>query len=192
MPLPYLLLDNYDSFTYNLYDYMAKLGAKVVVKRNDAPDLSDAFSQKWQGIVLSPGPKTPREAGRMMECIDIFYQKLPILGICLGHQAIGEFFGATLQKAAQPRHGKTSFITHNESQLFQNLPNPMQVMRYHSLVLTHFSEIPLHIAAVAIDDDAVMAFTHHSLPLYGVQFHPESILSPQGLALISNWLQMTH
>ena len=187
--LSILLIDNYDSFTYNLYDYLEQCGAKCTVLRHDAPELEAALTQTWDGIVLSPGPKTPHEAGQLMGLLHHWHLQLPILGICLGHQAIGVYFGATLQKARLPMHGKTSWIHHDNDPLFAAIPNPTEVMRYHSLIISDLADTPLRVIAHTADDATVMAIRHHSLPIVGVQFHPESILTKAGLQLIKNWLQ---
>jgi anthranilate synthase component 2 len=195
-----LLLDNYDSFTYNLYDYLVQSGCAVVVKRNDEIQARDVDALRPDGIVFSPGPRTPKEAGCLMDVIKEYHERLPMLGVCLGHQAIGEFFGATLQKAIRPVHGKTAQVFHvlendesdNESQsgqnLLYNIPQPFEAMRYHSLVLTELPEMLIPLAQTT--DGELMAMRHRTLPLYGVQFHPESILTPHGLPLIKNWVSI--
>lgn len=182
-----LLIDNYDSFTYNLYDYLMRLGAKVEVCRNDEIEIEAIEAMQFDGLVLSPGPERPAKAGALMQIVKAYHQQLPILGICLGHQAIGEFFGAKLLKARVPVHGKTSIIQHSATGLFKNLPQDLQVMRYHSLLL---KELPscLQVTAKTTEGE-IMALKHQELPLYGVQFHPESILSPQGLEILKNWLK---
>ncbi len=184
-----LLLDNYDSFTYNLYDYLLQAGCKVAVKRNDEIKAIDINLLEPDGIVLSPGPRTPKEAGCLMEVIEEFHDKLPMLGICLGHQAIGEFFGATLQKGIKPVHGKTALVYHHgDHELLSGLPTPFEAMRYHSLVLADLPEVLLPMAHT--EDKELMLMRHQSLPLYGVQFHPESILTPDGFQLIKNWVSL--
>jgi len=183
-----LLVDNYDSFTYNLYDYMLQLGVTCTVLRNDSFTPSELESWEIDALLLSPGPQRPEQAGCLMELIARYHTKLPMLGICLGHQALGAFFGAILEKAPIPVHGKTSWIQHNEHGLFKNLPQPMEVMRYHSLILNN---LPLEIEETASTSDGLtMALRHRKLPLYGVQFHPESILSKEGLTLLENWVEM--
>ncbi|MBK8555272.1 MAG: aminodeoxychorismate/anthranilate synthase component II [Lewinellaceae bacterium] len=181
-----LLLDNYDSFTYNLYDYLLQAGAQCQVLRNDAtlpgPDRFDA-------IVLSPGPKRPEDAGQLMDIVARYHQIKPMLGICLGHQAIGTYFGAKLVRARVPVHGKTSLIRHENHLLFQHTPPFFEVMRYHSLLLQdleHTGLMPL----ASTEDGELMAFTHTKLPLYGMQFHPESVLTEYGLTLLQNWLSL--
>lgn len=183
-----LLVDNYDSFTYNLYDYWLRLGVSCSVVRNDELDLS-AFKQiQFKALVLSPGPEKPKDAGLLMELIDYYHDKKPILGICLGHQGIGEYFGARLLKGTVPVHGKTSIIHHHQHSIFKDLPTSFEVMRYHSLELRQFEHTDLDIIAKT-SDNIVMAIAHRHLPIYGVQFHPESILTQFGLEIMDNWLK---
>lgn len=183
-----LLLDNYDSFTYNLYDYLSQLGASCTVLRNDAfsPARISSFA-KHDGIVLSPGPKRPADAGLLMQVIDELHHKVPLLGICLGMQAIGEYFGAKLVRAAVPMHGKVSEVNHLGKGLFSSIEKPTTVMRYHSLVLKNLP-IELEITAWTKEGE-IMALQHKKYALQGVQFHPESILTKQGLKMFENWLQ---
>jgi anthranilate synthase/aminodeoxychorismate synthase-like glutamine amidotransferase len=184
-----LLIDNYDSFTWNLYDYLSQLGKEVQVYRNDAISISDMATMPVESIVLSPGPETPNEAGITLSVINHFHQHVPMLGVCLGYQAIGMFFGAELVRSITPMHGKTSFINHHAEGLFEGLPNPLEVMRYHSL---NISRIPEELDIIATTSQhEPMALKHRFWPLYGVQFHPESIGTPQGLPLLKNWLQLT-
>lgn len=183
-----LLLDNYDSFTYNLYDYLCSLGANCTVYYNDAVSLDFLKKGVWHGIVLSPGPKRPKDAGILMDCIAYYYDKLPILGVCLGHQALGEFFGADLVHAPIAMHGKISPISHNQKALFENIQSPMPVMRYHSLILKNLPNSLFQTAQT--EDNLIMALQHKIYALYGVQFHPESIGTPDGLALMANWLNL--
>ncbi|MBX0292780.1 aminodeoxychorismate/anthranilate synthase component II [Hymenobacter sp. HSC-4F20] len=183
-----LLLDNFDSFTYNLLDYLQQLGCEVVVRRNDVP-LSALRELAFDGIVLSPGPGTPGAAGILPAVIQEYHHQVPMLGVCLGHQALGEFFGAELRRAAQPMHGKVSevkWLTPNP--LSAGLPSCMPVTRYHSLVLGTVPP-PLEVLARTTGEGEIMALRHRTLPLYGVQFHPEALLTPNGLALLGNWVQ---
>lgn len=183
-----LLLDNYDSFTYNLRDYILQCGQECQVMRNDETDIDAITRTGYSSIVISPGPKTPADAGITLEVIDAFHHSLPILGICLGHQAIGQYFGATLQKAIKPMHGKTSAIHTSAHFLFDGLPRQMDVMRYHSLILTDIESTPLNCIAET-NEKEVMAVCHPRLPLAGLQFHPESILTTHGLQMMRNWFK---
>lgn len=181
-----LLLDNYDSFTYNLCDYLLQTGVNCHVLRNDAFRLDELDLRTVDGIVLSPGPKKPEDAGLMMSLIEKYHRDKPMLGVCLGHQALGAFFGARLSKANEPMHGKTSQITHNGHWLFKDIPTRFEVMRYHSLLLDSLPDV---LQPIAISENGeLMALAHQSLPLTGVQFHPESILTAHGLRLIQNWV----
>lgn len=181
-----LLLDNYDSFTYNLRDYILQLGEECIVVRNNEMSLEEVSALCFTSAVISPGPKTPLEAGITLPFIEKFHKTIPILGICLGHQAIGEFFGARLIKAAKPMHGKTSTVYHQNHPLFNGIPSAFEAMRYHSLVLNEVEKTPLQVIARTTDNE-VMAIAHEHLPLAGVQFHPESVLTPSGLQLLRNW-----
>jgi anthranilate synthase/aminodeoxychorismate synthase-like glutamine amidotransferase len=187
-----LVIDNYDSFTYNLVQYLGELGADVVVRRNDAVTVEEIGALAPSAIVISPGPCTPREAGVSVETIRRWGSRIPILGVCLGHQAIGEAYGGDVVRADRVMHGKTSEICHDGTGLFAGLPSPMQVMRYHSLIVGRAS-LPesLEIIAVAKDDPSeVHAVKHREHPVYGVQFHPESVMTPQGMALLENFLEL--
>jgi anthranilate synthase/aminodeoxychorismate synthase-like glutamine amidotransferase len=187
-----LVIDNYDSFTYNLVQYLGELGAEVVVRRNDAVGVDEIGALAPAAIVLSPGPCTPREAGVSVEAIRRWGPSIPILGVCLGHQAIGEAYGGDVVRAGRVMHGKTSQITHDGTGVFAGLPSPMQVMRYHSLIVERRT-MPeaLEIVAVAADDPTeVHAVKHREHPVYGVQFHPESVMTPQGKALLENFLEL--
>lgn len=182
-----LLLDNYDSFTYMLNDYLLQIGLQTDVRRNDSISDSELSNAAYDAVVISPGPNTPSESGCTMDLLKRMHNKKPILGVCLGHQAIGEFFGAKLRKARYPMHGKTSTLTiENPSHpMFSNIEYPMEVMRYHSLVL---EEVPPCLEVTAQSEDGnVMAIAHSELPIWGLQFHPESILTPQGIQLLINW-----
>ncbi len=184
-----LLLDNYDSFTYNLYQYLAELGAEVEVVRNDQITLEDIEAMSPQGIVISPGPCTPREAGISNDVIRHFGPKLPILGVCLGHQCIGEVYGARVDRAGEIRHGKTSLIHHTGQGVLAGLPNPFSAIRYHSLVV-YPETLPdcLEITAWT-DNGLIMGLRHKEHPVEGVQFHPESIMTPVGKDLLRNFLE---
>ena len=183
-----LLLDNYDSFTYNLRDYILQCGKECRVIRNDEMSLDEIEKLNFASAIISPGPKTPNEAGITMKFIERFYQQKPILGICLGHQAIGEFFGAKLVKANKPMHGKVSVIIQNKNFLFKNLPDEFEAMRYHSLILDEVEKTELQITATTKENE-VMAMVHPVHKIAGVQFHPESILTPHGLQLMKNWFE---
>lgn len=182
-----MLLDNYDSFTYNLYDYFLQLGVACTVVRNDAWSPQEWAAASFDGLVLSPGPQRPRDAGQLMWVIEHFHQRCPMLGICLGHQGIGTFFGAELRKARLPIHGKTSTIQHDGKGLFRGLPPRFEVMRYHSLILPSLEGTPL-VATSHTDEGEIMSLEHETLPISGLQFHPESILTEHGLALLGNWV----
>lgn len=184
-----LLLDNYDSFTYNLYDYLMQVGTECTVIRNDALILEDVEAQDFQAIVLSPGPKRPENAGVMPALIDTYWTRLPMLGVCLGHQGLAAHAGAAVMRARVPVHGKTSRIHHTGHALFAGIPSPFLAMRYHSLLVQSLDQTPFETLATT-EENEIMAFAHISLPLYGVQFHPESILTEYGLLLLHNWVQL--
>jgi anthranilate synthase/aminodeoxychorismate synthase-like glutamine amidotransferase len=189
-----LVLDNYDSFTYNLVQYLGELGAEIEVRRNDAIDVDDIGAMTPSAIVISPGPCAPAQAGITVEAIRRWGSAIPILGVCLGHQAIGEAYGGVVVRADRVMHGKTSRVQHDGSGVFAGLPSPMEVMRYHSLVVER-ETIPscLEIIAVAEDDQReVHAVRHREHPVHGVQFHPESVMTPQGKALLRNFLELAH
>lgn len=181
-----LLIDNYDSFTYNLLDYISAIGFEVTVIRNDECNGNEGWFDLYELIVLSPGPRTPDEAGNLMKIIQEQYHRRPILGICLGHQALGCFFGANLIKAKRPMHGKTSAIHYLSHPIFNKLSNPFRAMRYHSLLLSDWPEDLLPLAFS--DENELMCFTHKIRPIIGFQFHPESIMTPEGLNLLRNTL----
>lgn len=183
-----LMIDNYDSFTYNLFQYLAELGADVQVYRNDKIDLTEISNLHPAGIVISPGPGRPENAGISVALIKEFYQNIPILGVCLGHQAIGQAFGGNIISAPILMHGKVSDVHYEESPLFSGLTNPFTATRYHSLVIEKTSiSTELKIIA-ATQDDVIMGIQHERFPLYGVQFHPESILTTEGKVLLKNFL----
>lgn len=182
-----LMIDNYDSFTYNLVQYLGELGEEVVVHRNDEITLQQVAQMNPARIVVSPGPCTPNEAGISVALITQFAGKIPILGVCLGHQSIGQAFGGKIVHAKQLMHGKTSLIHHTGLGVFKNLPNPYLATRYHSLVIARES-IPACLEITAwTDDGEIMGVRHRTLPIQGVQFHPESILTEHGHALLQNF-----
>jgi anthranilate synthase component II len=184
-----LLIDNYDSFTYNLYQYIKELGEEVLIKRNDQITIQKIHELKPSGIILSPGPGTPEKAGICIEIIQNFHARVPILGVCLGHQSIGAAFGANIVIADHIMHGKTSLIRHNGEGLFQYLSQPLGVMRYHSLVIEKESLPPqFEIAALSMDDKEIMAIKHMRYPVFGVQFHPESIGTETGRKMLNNFI----
>ena len=185
------MIDNYDSFTYNLLDYLRQLGQDCRVIRNNEESLETLSQKDFNGVVISPGPKTPLEAGITMDLIKHWHQEVPILGICLGHQALGMCFGAELYRAKKPVHGKTSRITHIDHPLFEGIDKELDVMRYHSLLIKPSDNFAFQLIATSSDGE-VMAMAHPVLPLAGVQFHPESGLTPCGLRLLKNWLRWTH
>jgi anthranilate synthase/aminodeoxychorismate synthase-like glutamine amidotransferase len=182
-----LLIDNYDSFTYNLAQYLGELGADVRVERNDKISVDEIIDIAPQQIVISPGPCTPNEAGISLEVIRRLAGKIPILGVCLGHQAIGQAFGGKVVRARKVMHGKTSAILHDQRGLFRGVASPMEATRYHSLVVERES-FPESLRVTAHVDDEIMALEHCELPVWGVQFHPESILTRDGKQLLRNFL----
>ena len=185
-----LMLDNYDSFTYNLVQYFGELGEDVKVLRNDQTTVEEIAALKPTRICVSPGPCSPTEAGISVELIRHFAGKLPILGVCLGHQAIGAAFGGHIVRARQQMHGKTSLITHTGTDVFQNLPSPYTVTRYHSLAIERQSLPDCLEITAQTEDSEIMGVRHKTMPIYGVQFHPESILSEHGHDLLRNFLTM--
>lgn len=206
-----LIFDNYDSFTYNLCDYFKQLGQQLVVIRNDEKTLDEIEELTFDGIVLSPGPGIPATSGILMQVIERWYTHVPILGICLGHQALGTYFGVPLIKAPYPMHGKVSGITVAEHPMWNDLPPQFNVCRYHSLVLDfgliredtnqgdgfmsegtnqgNGVEYPLMVTARSTDDFTIMAMAHQNLPIWGIQFHPEAILTQYGIQILNNWLK---
>ncbi|NUO64531.1 MAG: aminodeoxychorismate/anthranilate synthase component II [Gemmatimonadaceae bacterium] len=187
-----LVIDNYDSFTYNLVQYLGELGATVEVRRNDAIAVEDIGALAPQAIVLSPGPCTPAEAGITVPTIRRWGASIPILGVCLGHQAIGEAYGGRVVRAKRVMHGKTSLITHDREGVFAGLPAPLEVMRYHSLVIEP-ATLPASLLPVARAIDApeeIHAVRHVEHPVHGVQFHPESILTQEGKRMLENFLEL--
>ncbi len=182
-----LIIDNYDSFVYNLARYVGKLGLKHDVRRNDKITIKAIEKRLPTAIIISPGPCTPKDAGISVELVKQLGHKTPILGVCLGHQAVSEAFGGQTVRAQKPVHGKSSAITHNGSTLFKGIPSPVNVGRYHSLVTDLPKESPLTITARS-DTDEIMAIQHDKHPVFGVQFHPESILTEQGFNIIQNFI----
>ena len=183
-----VMIDNYDSFTYNLYQYLCELGAEVATYRNDKITLEEIEDLAPEGIVISPGPSTPLEAGISNDVIRHFGPIVPILGVCLGHQCMGYVYGARVDRAAEIRHGKTSLVHHRGSGLLDGLPNPFEAIRYHSLVV-YPETVPDTLEVTAwTDDGVIMGLRHKEFPVEGVQFHPESILTPEGKNLLRNYL----
>ena len=187
-----LVIDNYDSFTYNLVQYLGELGTDPVVRRNDAVTVDEVGALAPSAIVISPGPCTPRDAGVTVEVIRRWGSTIPTLGVCLGHQAIGEAYGGVVVRADRVMHGKTSLIDHDGTGVFQGLPSPLEVMRYHSLIVERAS-LPdcFSIIAVAHDDPTeIHGVKHREHPVHGVQFHPESVMTQSGKALLQNFLEL--
>ncbi|RLJ70898.1 anthranilate synthase component II [Hydrogenivirga caldilitoris] len=185
-----LVIDNYDSFTYNLVQYLGSLGAETVVKRNDQITLQEVEDIHPEGILISPGPCTPAEAGISVELVKSFYRKLPILGVCLGHQSIGVAFGGSIVRAKRLMHGKVSKIYHTGEGVFKGIPSPFTAVRYHSLVIDRNS-IPEVLKVTAwSEDEEVMGIQHVEYPVFGVQFHPESVLSEHGMDILRNFLEV--
>ena len=185
------LVDNYDSFTYNLVQAVGKLDADVVVARNDRFDPEEIAARRPDAILISPGPGRPENAGRTIAMIGVAErERIPLLGVCLGHQAIAAAHGGIVQRAPAPRHGKSSRVAHEETGLFAGLPNPFEAGRYHSLVVCE-EGLPAELAVTARSEDGlVMGLAHRQLPVYGVQFHPESVLTPEGEKLLGNFLAL--
>lgn len=208
-----LIFDNYDSFTFNLCDYFRQLGQDLMVVRNDEKSLAEIETLQFSAIVISPGPGVPEHSGILLPLIKRWHNRVPILGICLGHQAIGTFFGLSLAKAPYPMHGKVSTLITSRHPMFNNLPHEFEVCRYHSLSLIsddlaqknqeedfhsenlfefnneNFNKLNLIATAFSKDDNCLMALAHKTLPIWGIQFHPEAILSQYGLELLDNWLK---
>ena len=188
-----LVIDNYDSFTWNLVQYLGELGAEVVVKRNDEITLDEIAAMDPDGLVLSPGPCAPAQAGITVAAIQRCGEHIPTLGVCLGHQSIGEAYGGEVVRAGKVMHGKTSRVEHDGTGIFAGLESPMEVMRYHSLVVEP-SSLPecLEVVAVAADDRGeIHGLRHRKHPVFGVQFHPESVMTPNGKQLLRNFLELT-
>jgi anthranilate synthase component II len=186
-----LVIDNYDSFTYNLVQYLGELGATIRVKRNDEVTLDEISAMAPERIVISPGPGRPEDAGISVEVIRRFGSTTPLLGVCLGHQAIGVVYGGTVCRAQAPMHGKTSTVVHDGKGVFVGMTAPFQAGRYHSLVIAN-DRVPqdLEVAARTKEDNTIMAVRHRSHPVHGVQFHPESVLTDEGRHMLRNFLEM--
>lgn len=184
-----LLIDNYDSFVHNLGRYIERLGHSILIKRNDEISLDEIQKLRPSSIILSPGPCAPSQAGICKDLIERFFSTIPILGVCLGHQAIAEVFGHPVIRATKPMHGKASRIFHENTKFFKDIPSPVQVGRYHSLIVDIRDMSELMVTA-GTDDGIAMAIEHREFPLYGVQFHPESILTEYGDKFIENFLQI--
>lgn len=186
-----LMIDNYDSFVYNLVRYFEELGEEVLVYRNDKITIKDIENMNIEGIVISPGPKSPKEAGLSLEIIDKFKGKLPILGICLGHQCIGHYFNAEVIKGKEPVHGKMFYINHDNKDLFKDVKNPLRVTRYHSLIVDK-NDFPNELEITSeTEDNVIMGIKHKSLPIYGVQFHPEAEMTEEGHKILNNFINIT-
>ena len=188
-----LLIDNYDSFTYNLYHYLSHLKCKVDVLRNDEVNSKIILKKKYKKIVISPGPGNPNQSGNCLKIVKDLHKKIPILGVCLGHQVIAEAFGATVTYAKDIMHGKVSEIHHNNDGIYNGLPNPFNATRYHSLVVTkeNFPKKELSITS-KLKDGTIMGIQHKQFPVMGIQFHPESILTDSGQQLIQNFCNLAH
>ena len=183
-----LLIDNYDSFTFNLVHFLGDLGARCEVWRNDKITVADVLARQPEAIVLSPGPCTPNEAGICLDLIAAAAGKVPVLGVCLGHQAIGQAFGGQVVRAQVPMHGKLSPVSHAGTDIFAGLPNPFQATRYHSLIVAREGLPDTLVPTAWLEDGTIMGMRHRSLPIFGVQFHPESIASECGHELLANFL----
>ncbi len=187
----FLLIDNYDSFTWNLVHFLGELGVTCDVQRNDALSADDVFAREPEAIVISPGPSTPDNAGI---CLDVVAKAaesgMPVLGVCLGHQTIGQAFGGEIVRAREPMHGKVDRVRHNGDGLFRGLPNPLETTRYHSLVVSEAGLPDCFDVTARTDDDIIMGLSHKALPIHGVQFHPESIATEAGHELLANFIEL--
>ena len=187
----YILIDNYDSFTYNLLHYLGELGAELEVHRNDTITPAEVLAREPEGIVISPGPCDPDRAGICLDLIAAAAGKLPLLGVCLGHQSIGQAFGGTVTRAPVPMHGKMSQISHTGTDIFTGIPSPFPATRYHSLMVTR-EGLPDCLTVTAESEDGVIqGLAHKTMPIYGVQFHPESIASENGHRILGNFIELT-
>jgi para-aminobenzoate synthetase component II len=187
-----LIIDNYDSFVYNIARYIIQLGGDCDVVRNDAITLDEIKDYDPTHIIISPGPCTPDKAGIILSLIKAVYRAIPILGICLGHQAIGQAFGGKIMRAIKPMHGEASLITHNEKGLFKGIENPVYIGRYHSLIVDETDLMTECCVVARSEEGEVMALAHQDYPIYGVQFHPESVLTTSGYQLFSNFILSSH
>ena len=186
-----LMIDNYDSFVYNLVRYFEELGEEIIIYRNDKITIKDIESMNIDGIVISPGPKSPNEAGLSLDIIDKFKEKLPLWGICLGHQCIGHYFNAVVKKGNEPVHGKMFNITHNNEGIFKEVKNPLRVTRYHSLIVDK-ENFPDSLEIISeTDDNIIMGIKHKEYPIYGVQFHPEAEMTEEGHKILNNFIKIT-
>ena len=185
-----LLIDNYDSFTYNLYQYLAELGEQVEVHRNDQITVEDCLAMQPEHVVISPGPCSPKEAGISVDLIHAFAGKAPLLGVCLGHQCIGEAYGGVVTSAGEIMHGKTSMISHDGKGVFEGIPNPFEAIRYHSLAIVPDTVPDVLEVSARSESGVIMGIRHRTLPIEGVQFHPESIMTQHGHAMLRNFLNM--
>ena len=186
----YLMIDNYDSFVYNLVVYFEELGQEVLVKRNDEISVEEIASLNPKGIIISPGPKAPESAGESIKIVQTFSNKIPILGVCLGHQVIGCAFGGTVVKGKTPMHGKVSPIWHKGRRMFRNLPDRFEVTRYHSLIVRE-NDLPSDLEIDAkTEDGVIMALSGKNIPVYGIQFHPEAVLTQYGHEMLQNFIDL--
>ena len=189
MARPVLVIDNYDSFVFNLVQYISELGVEVVVRRNDQIDIQAVKDETYSGVLVSPGPGHPSDSGQALEIIKLCEaQRIPLLGVCLGHQALGLVFGANISSASELFHGRASLTTHIGEGIFRHIPSPIATGRYHSLVVSQ-DGLPSVLQITATSDGVIMGLRHTSVPLEGVQFHPESVLSEFGHVIIANWLE---
>ena len=185
-----LMIDNYDSFVYNLVRYFEELGEEIIIYRNDKITIEEIEKMNIDGIIISPGPKSPNEAGLSLDIIDKFKDKLPILGICLGHQCIGHYFGGDIVKGKEPIHGKISYIEHNGHGIFKNVKNPLRVTRYHSLIVKN-QNLPENLEVTSkTTDDVIMGIKHRDYNIYGLQFHPEAEMTEEGHTMLKNFIDI--
>ena len=186
-----LMIDNYDSFVFNLVRYIEELGEEVLIYRNDKITIEEIENLKIDGIIISPGPKSPKEAGLSLEIINRFKKKLPIIGICLGHQCIGHYFNGKIIKGKEPVHGKLSFVKHNNEGIFKNVKNPLRVTRYHSLIINNENTPKELEITCETEDGVIMGIKHKDYEIYGVQFHPEAEMTEEGHKILNNFIEIT-